>query len=334
MLRQIVGWLGHSNTRWLATLLAGAIFGSLGLQVAFAGESWLFAAQLALVWLFFVGLAITLSSRLTRAGRNRLWLALGPGLLLLGCGIVVPDYALMFGGAAMGWMVAAQFVLRGRVRMEYQAAIRHLRAGDTDQAITIMDALVKAEPDQIEHYRFRAELYRLSGKLSNAITDYERITRIAPDSAAGYGGLAEVYAQRGSYEKARAYAQTALDRQPGQWMPLYNLGMIEDRLNDAESAITHLENAFSAGIPHSRYRLLARLWLARSAYRQGDIPAAEQQIALMRRQANGLREWQTIFQSDQAASLRRLLEADVNLADRLLEPDADLELLDADKPLP
>jgi Flp pilus assembly protein TadD len=327
MLRQIVSWIGPTNTRWLITLLAGAVLGSLGLQVAFAGESWLFAAQLALVWLFFVGLALTLSSRLDGVGRKRLWLALGPGLVLLGCGIVVPDYALMFGGAAMGWMVAAQFVLRGRVRMEYQTAIRHLRAGDTDQAITIMDALIKAEPDQVEHYRFRAELYRLSGKLSKAITDYERITRIVPESAAGYAGLAEVYAQRGSYEQARTYAQMVLDRQPGQWMPLYDLGMIEDRLNDAEAAKTHLESALRIGLPDSRYRLLTRLWLARSAYRQGDIPAAEQQIELMRKQATGLREWQTILASERAAPLRRLLEDDVNLAERLLEPNARLDLL-------
>ena len=327
MLRQMVNWFGPNNTRMLAVLLAGAVFGSLGLQVIFAGESWLFSAQIALIWLFFVGLALTLSSRLNGVGRKRLWLALGPGLVLLGFGIVVPDYALTFGGAAMGWMVAAQFVLRGRVRMEYQAAIQHLRAGNTAQAIKVMDTTIKAEPDRTEHYRFRAELYRLAGKLSKAITDYERITQLAPESPIGYGGLAEVYAQQSDYERAREYAQTALEKQPGQWMPLYNLGMIEDRLKDAESAIAHLESALKMGLPHSRYRLMARLWLARSAYRQGDTAAAEQQVALMRKQANGLREWQTIFQSEQAAPLRGLLEDDVHLAERLLEPDASLELL-------
>ncbi|MBN1564420.1 MAG: tetratricopeptide repeat protein [Anaerolineae bacterium] len=328
MLRQMVNWFGPNNTRVLAVLLAGAVFGSLGLQVLFAGESWLFAAQIALVWLFFVGLALTLSSRLTGAGKKRLWIALGPGLVLLGFGIVVPDYALTFGGAAMGWMVAAQFVLRGRVRMEYQAAIKHLRAGNIKDAISIMDKLIATEPNETEHYRFRAELFRLSSNLPKAITDYERITQIAPESPTGYGGLAEVYAQRSEYERAREYAQTALDKQPGQWMPLYNLGMIEDRLKDSDAVREHLEAALKMGLPHSRYRLLAHLWLARAAYRRGDMAATEQHLAALRQQANSLDEWQTIFASKQAAPLRRLLEADVKLAKRLLEPDAQLELLD------
>ncbi len=327
MLRQIISWIGPTHTRLLAALLAGAVFGSLGLQVMYAGKAWLLTAQIALVWLFFVGLARALSSRLTGAGRKRLWLALGPGLALLGCAIVAPNYALMFGGASMGWMVAVQFVLRGHVRMEYQAAIRHLRVGETDQAIRVMDTLIEAEPDQIEHYRFRAELYRLSGQLSQAIADYERITHIAPDMAAGYEGLAEVNAQRSEYAQAREYALTALHKQPGQWMLLYNLGMIEDRLKEAESAFSHLEAAFVAGIPYARYRLLALLWLARNAYRLGDNAAARRHIALMRKQAGGLREWRTIFQSEQAAPLRHLLENDVKLAEQLLNADASVDLL-------
>ncbi len=327
MLRQIVEWVGPNNTRLLAVLLTGAVFGSLGLQVMFPGEDWLFAAQLGLIWLFFVGLALTLSSRLSADGRQRLWLALGPGLFLLGLGIVLPDYALMFGGAGMGWMVATQLVLRKRVRMEYQAAIRQLRTGDHDAALRIMDKLIEGEPDHAEHYRFRAEVYRLAGNLRRSIADYERIIKLDPDSGMGHAGLAEVYAQQKDYDRARENALVALERAPHEWMPAYNLGMIEDRLRNAASAVEHLERAVSMGLPHSRYRLLARLWLARNTYRQGQRDAAADHIAHLRKQASGVQDWHAILQSPQAAPLRQMLEKDVLLAERLLAEDADLSLL-------
>jgi tetratricopeptide (TPR) repeat protein len=254
-------------------------------------------------------------------------LRLGPGLLLLGVGVLLPDYLLFFGGAGVGWIVVSPLVLRGRVRMEYQAAIRHLRRNEYEQAIAIMDRLIQAEPDQTEHRRFRAELHRLSGDLPSAARDYERIVELAPDAPEGYAGLSEVCAQQGDYEQARTHGLGALERGPGRWMPAYNLGMIEDRLGHADAAAGYLEKALAAGLPHRRYRLLARLWLARSYYRQGRADDARAQIALMRQQASGLREWRVIFQSEQAAPLRGLLEADADLAEQLLNAEAPLEAL-------
>ncbi len=321
LLRQLVSWLGPVRARLLVTALVGAALGSLGIQLAFAGEDWALPVQIALVWLLFGALALVLGSRLPPTGRRRLALALGPGLILLGLGVLVPDMVLFFGGAGLGWMVTAQFVLRGRVRMEYQTAIRHLRQGEYDAAIAVMNELVETEPNAAEHHRFRAEIFRLAGRLPQAIVDYRRMIALDPQAATGYTGLAEVYAQQGDFEQAREYAVQALERDPRHWMTAYNLGLIADRLADARRALEALEHALAAGIPHSRYRLLAHLWLARNHRRLDQPGEATHHLDRLRREVGGLREWALVFQSEQAAPLRAMLEDDVQLAQRLIDSD-------------
>ncbi|MCD4685654.1 MAG: tetratricopeptide repeat protein, partial [Anaerolineae bacterium] len=272
-------------------------------------------------------LGIVLSVRMTGEARRRLWMALGPGLALVGIGVLLPPLALFFGGAGLGWMIAGQFVLRGRVRMEYQTAVKHMRKGEYAPAITAMDTLIEAEPKAAEHYRFRADLHRLNGDLDRAVADFKRVIRLEPDALHGYTGLAEIAVQQEDFEQAYTYARQAVKRDSGGWMAAYNLGMIEDRRRAAKSATKHLERAMTAGIPHSRYRLLAHLWLARSAYRQGRIDDARQQVAALRKQVGGLREWLTLLDDEQAVSLRQMLGADVALAEQLMDETTSLDVL-------
>ena len=53
----------------------------------------------------------------------------------------------------------------------------------------------------------------------------------------GYNGLAEVHLQSGEYDKALPFARQALEHEPDEWVPAYNLGMIEDRLTQAFGSI-------------------------------------------------------------------------------------------------
>jgi predicted Zn-dependent protease len=251
---------------------------------------------------------------------NRFW----PGLVLLGLAILLPKQAAMLIGGAVGWMVFALVIWRNRVRMEYQTAIRHLRRGEYQQAIAIMDALINTEPDSSEHHRFRANLYRLAGDWNQAEQDCEWIIKHNPDSADAYMGLAEIVMQQGDYDRAQEYMLAALERDPGNWTITYNLGMIEDRRGDAEAAVKYLETTLASGIRHSHYKLLARLWLARNYHRLGRDTDAEKQLTLMGKQARGLRAWRLIFESEQGAVLRDLLEQDVQLAQELLEGKATL----------
>lgn len=256
---------------------------------------------------------------------KRFWLVIGPSLGLIALAVaLLPEQASILSGAAFAWALAVTFIFRSRMHMEYQAAIRLLRRGEYQQAITIMDLLINTEPDSLDHRQFRAQLYRLAGDLQRAAADYEWMLGHALGSIIGYIGLTEIEIQKGDYDQARRYALAALEQDKG-WMAEYELGLIEDRQSNAEAAIKHLEAAFASRIPHSRFRLLARLWLARNCHRLGRDADAQRQLDLMRKETKGLHEWRLIFENEQGAVLRDLLEEDVHLAQDLLEGKATLE---------
>lgn len=325
VLRELANWLGEWRWRLLVVLFALTLSLTLLVQFAFGGESWQLTVQLGLVWLFLLVLLVVLGSRMQGNSRRSFLVALGPALLLLGIGLFVPDYALTFAGAAFGWMIAAQIILRNRVRMEYQTAVKHLRKNEITQALASMDDLIAAEPHDPNHYRFRAELYRLADRVDRAEADYRKVVTLTPDAPAGYIGLAEVAAQQGDFALASRWASQAAEKAPHDWLAAYTLGLVSDRLHEHARAIQHLTRAQQLGLPDSRYRLLTHLWLARNYYGQGQIDDAQREMTAVRQQQAGWRAWQVILESEQAAALRRLLAADVALAGRVIEGSAGLD---------
>ena len=119
--------------------------------------------------------------------------------------------------------------------------------------------------------------------------------------------------------RRQADTQLAFEREPDHWVAPYNLGMIEDRLGLNESAIEHLQSSLTLSRIPSRHRLLIYLWLARAYARLGQEADAQAQVTLLRREKAGLREWTTIFESEQADALRAVLADDVSLAQRFID---------------
>ncbi len=255
--------------------------------------------------------------------RGRAWkgwlLVIGPALILLVLAVLVADWRLFFVGGALGWLLAAQFIRRGRTGPKYRAAIRHLRAGELDKALAVMDGLLRAEPDDAEHLRFRAELRRLAGHLEQAARDYERLIALLPESADGYIGLAELWVQRGDYQRARDCAQQGAAHDPHGWTPAYTLALIADRLGEAQEAIAHAQAALDAGIPDRRFRLLVHLWLARGHARLGQWDEARAAVSQVRADTRAFAEWDAILASEQAGQIRAMLGPDVQVARALRE---------------
>lgn len=327
-LRQFIFWLGPGRTRFIFLLLAFTGLGSLMLNTVQPPEAWVTLVQSLLAVAFLVGAAGAVVTRFSGPERRQALLLIGPAVLAFALGLLFPSLFIVMALAAVGWLVIASITSRAGVRREYQRAIRHLRKAEYDQAIQVMDELIQAEPQQADHFRFRAELYRLSGKPKKARADYEKVIALTPESGVGYNGLAEVYLQIGEYRKALTYGQQALEREPLHWVAAYNLGMIEDRLNMPSEALMHLDKALGSGIPDSRHRLLAQLWIARAATRRGDGERAARALEQMKSERIGLREWTAIFESKEAAVLRNVLAEDVALAARLIEGTATLDSLE------
>jgi tetratricopeptide (TPR) repeat protein len=240
---------------------------------------------------------------------------------------VLPQFALPLTGAALGWIVAGVFIFRSRIPMEYQSAVKLLRKNKIIEAIDVIDDVIKNDPDTPNHYRFRAELLRLSGKLDKARRDYQRMTELAPDNAEAHNGLAEVYLQMGNTSAALDAALKAYELAPQEWVALYNLGMIEDRLNKWDGVLEHLHKALELRVPDTRHRLLIHLYLARAYTAKGDADNVRVEIDLIRKHKSGLEEWQKILTSEQATTLRAVIGDDVQMAQDIIDGKVTIETL-------
>lgn len=326
MIKRVTLFLGSQRLRALFLLLASTGILSLILNAAAAsapeGQSaaWIPAVQTLLALAFIGGSTLIVFSALDPYERGR-WIGiLAPsfGLVLLGL-LVLPHLSGVLLGGAVGWALAGAFIFRPRGPMQYQEAVKHFRKSQFADAVKVMDILIKTEPKQPNHYRFRAEILRVWGKLDRARRDYKKMTELDPESAVAFNGLAEVCLQDGDYDAARTAALRAYALAPDEWVAAYNLGMIEDRLHESQAAITHLNESLKARVPDARHRLLIWFYLVRAYSRLGDLANAETGLTNLKKQRDGLREWQTILSSDQAQTLRDVIEADVKAAEALID---------------
>lgn len=327
-IRQFSLFMGPQRLQAFFFLIAVTGLSSLVLN-AVDGD-WVVGVQTALAVIAVGGSLFLILGKMDPYDRGR-WLALllpALGALILGI-FVVPQYMLPLAGAGFGWIVAGLFLFRSRSPMEYQKAVKHLRKSEFADAVKIMDGLIKEEPDKPEHLRFRAELLRVWGKLDRAKRDYRKMTEIDPNSAVAYNGLAEVCLQAGDLDEALTAGRRAAELAPDEWVAMYNLGMIEDRLGNALDAAVHLEKAIALKVPDARHRLLIDLYLARAYARLGEAARAQEAVLELRKHKSGLDEWDTILKSEQAETLRAVIGNDVAVARELATGSADVMTLAA-----
>ena len=324
MLRRFEIFLGPRRYRGFIALLAVTGLISLALNAVAAGGEAVRAMQTLLLLVFIIGAAVLIMGRLPLEERNR-WLAvIAPSVLVMVIGsIIAPQVAGLFVGAGLGWIVAGIFIFRniGGPR-SYRTAVKAMRKGDFAAAITAMTAQIGEEPERADHYRFRAELHRLSGDLKAARKDYRRMTQLDAESAVAFNGLAEVELQAGRYEEARDAATRAQELAPDEWVAAYNLGMIEERMGEDSEAFRHLTEALGLKIPDSRHRLLVHLYLWRIHERGNERASARDALEALKREKAGLEEWQVIMSAEEAAALRAVLSEDIEQARSLIAGEA------------
>lgn len=324
MIQNFKTWLGEGRFWALIGMLIVTGLGSLVFQ--FTGIENTVVTQNALVGAFLVGSILLIGSRMDTAQRGRWAAILVPsfGLVLLGV-LFLPQYLWIFLGGAFGWAVISLLLFGDeRTPMQYRQAVKAMRDKDYKKAIDTMDDLIKQEADDPNHYRFRAELLRLWGKLGRARRDYQTMldkSETDEDRAVAYNGIAEVDLQAGNYQEALDAAQSAYDLAPDEWVAAYNLGMIADRLQDSPRALESLQKALNAEIADSRHRLLVYLWQLRAYARLNQLDDAESALANLKNERKGLKEWQKILPDEQAKVLRDVLEDDVKLIEQLINGD-------------
>lgn len=328
---RFVRFMGPARLRALVLLIGITGLISLMLNVIVNDFDWVRPVQSVLALLAIVGAGVLIGGRLEPAERGRWAAILAPALgALILASTILQQFSLVLAGAALGWVIAALLIFRPRMPSGYRDAIRALRKGDLETAVRTMDDVIRDDADTPEHYRFRAELLRLWGKLERARRDYQKMAELDPASAVAFNGLAEVELQAGNYPRALEAGQRALELAPQEWVAAYNLGMIEDRLGQSEAALQHLDLALSLGVPEGRHRLLIHLYRARAHMRTGSLVQAQEALAELKKLRSAVEEWQKILEDEQADVLRRVLGADIEAADALIRGARALDSLEAD----
>jgi len=328
MIQRFLFFLGPARSRALFLLIAITGLISLILNAFIDVGDWVRPVQSLLALSVIAGAAIIIGGRMEPEERSR-WLAIlvpALGALFLGL-FLLPGYLWLLVGAALGWVVAGLFIFRARAPMAYRQAVKYLRKNDYAEAVKSLDLLIKQEPNDANHYRFRAEVLRVWGKLDRARRDYLKMVDLVPDSAQAFNGLAEVYFQSSDYRAALEAAHKAVELAPDDWVAFYNLGMIEDRLGQSDQVVTHLEKALEKKVRDARHRALIHFYLARAHQRLGDADSAQAELDALKRERTGLDEWHKILESDQAATLERVLGADILRAQELADGKIDLAAL-------
>jgi tetratricopeptide (TPR) repeat protein len=328
MIKRFFFFLGPNRTRALFLLLAGTGLGNLLMNVIIQDNPWARDIQTILVFVFLIGATVIILSALDPFERGR-WIGIiAPviGALLLAA-FFFPNALPIVLGAGFGWIVAGIFLFRPRTPEEYKQAVRALRKNEYDEAVKHMNMLIKADPQNPHHYRFRAEVLRVWGKLPLAKRDYKKMTEIAPDMAVAWNGLAEILLQMGDYEAAHQAALRAYQLAPDEWVAAYNLGAIEDRLKRPHDVLEHLRHALNQKIPDARHRLLAHFYMARAYARLDDVPSAQEAVTKIQNLYGAIQEWRTLMKSDQAQTLREFIEADINTLTALADGDLTIQEL-------
>jgi len=326
MINRFFLFLGPNRTRALFFLLAITGLGNLLMNVIINENAWARDVQTISVFIFLIGTVVIILSALDSFERGR-WIGIIAPVLgaLIISALFFPSITPIVLGGGLGWIVAGAYLFRPRTPDEYKLAVRALRKSEYQDAVKHMDALINSDPKNPFHYRFRAEILRVWGKLPLAKRDYKKMTDLAPDMAVAWNGLAEIQLQMGDYESAHVAAIKAYQLAPDEWVSAYNLGAIEDRLNRPQDTIEHLRHALNLKIPDARHRLLVHLYMARAYSRLNDASSAEESVKKIQGLYGGIQEWRTLMKSDQAETLRTFIEADVNLASALADGEITIQ---------
>jgi tetratricopeptide (TPR) repeat protein len=330
MIKRFRDFLGPERER--ALFLLFAVTGLISLILNTITAEWVSLVQTLLLAIFVVGAVVIVVGKLPREERGRWYAILAPAIVAVLIGLlIVPQFLLLTVGLAVGWVIAGSLLFRARAPMQYQQAVKHLRKNEYADAVKVMDDLIKAESENPQHYDFRARIFRVWGKLDRAKRDYKKMTELAPEMVAGYNALSEVYLQTAEYPLALEAAQKAVELAPDQWVAFYNLGMIEDRLAQSKKVIEHLDRAIALKVEDARHLLLIHLYRARAFSRLGDLSAANKEVETIKKHKSGLKDWQTLMESDQAETLRTVLGADVKTAQELADGERDAASLSREK---
>ena len=84
------------------------------------------------------------------------------------------------------------------------------KKGELDAALADYAMSIRIEPDNVESYDYRADVYQQKGELDAALADYDHALRIDPTYAAAFYSRGLIYEKKNEIDKARAEYDSAI----------------------------------------------------------------------------------------------------------------------------
>jgi len=115
-----------------------------------------------------------------------------------------------------GLNACSRMIVSRRFKGKELAAIFRARGswkqkkGALDGSLSDFGKSIRIEPDNVESYDYRADVYRLKGELDQALADYDHASRIDPTYAAAFYSRGLIYEKKGDIDKARAEYNAAI----------------------------------------------------------------------------------------------------------------------------
>ena len=129
------------------------------------------------------------------------------------------------------------------LKKEVNYAVKLLTNGQINEALKIVEALIKKSPNVPLLYNIRGVCYQTIRELGNAIDDFSQATILKSDYAEAYCNLGVTYQEKGDLVSAVNAYKNAIDNDNNYPTAHNNLGKIFLASGEIDSSIEHLECA-------------------------------------------------------------------------------------------
>ena len=131
------------------------------------------------------------------------------------------------------------------LKKEVNYAVKLLTNGQINEALKIVEALIKKSPNVPLLYNIRGVCYQTIRELGNAIDDFSQATILKSDYAEAYCNLGVTYQEKGDLVSAVNAYKNAIDNDNNYPTAHNNLGKIFLASGEIDSSIKHLECAIT-----------------------------------------------------------------------------------------
>ena len=168
------------------------------------------------------------------------------------------------------WPALIVFVAVAQTAPDLERAIALEQSGKPDQAIALLQNILKRDPRSAEAHNWLGVAYLQKNSFSEAEAQFRQAIRLKPDFARAYNNLGSTLAQAGDIAEGIKALEQGLKYAPKDLQLHINLGMALRSKGDADAALAHFEPLLAEHpeSPELQYQL------GQTLRQKGDLPGA------------------------------------------------------------